>query len=156
MTIYGATGGVVTGQPISPHFGAQNGASQPGGPITQLPSGMPMFEACSRGLVPINALINSINGVGVGVGNAPATVGFNPVTVSETLSSGTGPNTPTGASSAPNGANDQQGFVEGIASVVATEANGPTAVDTSSLTQSPVSGATLLQNVVLVAQGFGG
>lgn len=144
MTIYGPNGGVVTGQPISPFFGAQNGASPAGGPVTTIPAGMPLLEAAARGVVPRNANVTSINGVSASL-----------TTIDDLMANGAGAQlnlgtgTPNVAGNpAGNGAINQQEFVDGTSAASQT-VNGPTPTATESLTSCPVSGATLGANVTL-------
>jgi hypothetical protein len=155
MTIYGPNGGVVVGQPISPNFGAQCGASPAGGPIIELPANMPMLEAMSRGLLPRNAIVATINGVSAGSGDN--------LSVDEAMGSGNGAQVNLGApvnnssgNPATNGAINNQQFSGGITGPVAPSANGPAPTNTETLTSAPVSGATLAVNVGLTANGFQG
>lgn len=154
MTQFGnPVSGLVVGQPISPNFSQQNsGAVSGAAPITQLPTGTPLLVQASNGSVPLNQLVNTINGVSAS-GN-PFT-GGDPCTIAQVLSNGNGSETARGASTALNGANAQQVFVDGIASAIGPSATGPTADNTSSLTECPVSAATLCPNVVLFPH-FGG
>lgn len=153
MTIYGPNGGVVTGQPISPFFGAQNGASPSGGVVTTPPPAMPILEAVGRGLVPLNALVTSVNGISTG---SNSNIGGDQVSVAELISNGNGEATARGTNIGANGAINQQIFVEGIATANAALSTGPTTTNTSTLTEAPVSGATLGTNVTLNAGGFVG
>jgi hypothetical protein len=151
MTVY-QTEGRVIGQPISPSFGAQNGAG--GGGVVSLPAGMSMLEAMSRGILPRNALVASIDGVNTGLGN--------PTPVGDLCSNGAGQQMNLGTSVAGvannpigNGANDQQVFVDGTGAQ-AQLVNGPTPTCTESLTSGPVSVNTNGSAVSLTANGFQG
>lgn len=155
MTIY-QTDGRAVGQPISPSFGAQNGQSgaQAAGASVAIPAGMPIMEAMSRGILPRNALVASINGVSTGLA-APAPVG-------DLCSNGAGqqmnlgiPVAGVAGNPVSNGANDQQQFVDGVG-VVAQLANGPTPTGIESLTSGPVSVNTTGANVSLTSAGFQG
>ena len=176
MTIYGCNGGVVVGQPISPFFGAQNGASPAGGPIISQPTTGPvpggmqatgvqmsMMEAMSRGLMPMNALVNTVSGVSVG--GAVSVIGSDPATVAQTFSNGNGQETCRGtaiAGQANNpvlintGALSQQIFVDGINTANAGLSTGPTPTDISSMVEAPAPGSITTNNVALIAQQFGG
>jgi hypothetical protein len=160
MTLYGPNGGVVNGQPISPFFGAQNGAATPGSPIIPLPAQVnapqvTLLESAARGAVPRNAIVASINGVNAGAGDN--------MSVDEAMGSGNGAQVNLGApvnsssgNPATNGAISNQEFVGGIIGAVASSANGPAATNTETLTSAPISGATVAVNVSLVANGFQG
>lgn len=141
MTIY-QTEGRVAGQPISPSFGAQNGAG--GGGVVAIPAGMSMLEAMSRGILPRNAQVTSINGVGASL-----------TTIDDLMSNGAGNQLNLGTSTpnvagnpAGNGAINQQEFVDGTSAASQT-VNGPTPTAVESLTSCPVSGATLGTNISL-------
>lgn len=153
MTLFRNTDGIVAGQPINPNFGAANGVVAPGAATVQLPAGMPLLVAASLGLVPANCLVNTVNGVSPG-GN-PAVVGSDPATVAQLITNGNGSETGRGASTAPNGAIDQQIFADGFVAASAA-GNGATPKNTSALTECPVAGTTLCQNVALFAGQFGG
>lgn len=144
--------GPVIGQPISPNFGVQFSGAPPANPVTPLQSGVPLLVQASNGSVPINQLVNTINGVSAG---GDPSKGGDPCTISQILSNGNGAETARGASVLPNGANNQQVFVGGIATAQSSLVTGPTAADTSNLTECPVSAATLCQNVALFPQ-YGG
>jgi hypothetical protein len=154
VTIYGPNGGVVVGQPISPFFGAQNGASPAGGPIIQAPLGINVttLEAAARGSLPRNALVTSVNGVSCGAQNGTP--------VDDLMGNGAGAQVNSGVavpgnSGNPptNGAINNQAFVEG-SSAAASLSTGPDPYDTETLTSCPVSQATLVSNLVL--SGFQG
>lgn len=151
-TIANPVTGPVLGQPISPSFGQQFAGTQAvGAPITQLPTGTPLLVQVSTGAVPMNQLVNTINGVSTG-GN-PVT--GDPCTIAQALSNGNGAETARGVSVAANGAASQQIFVDNITDRAAVLSNGPAPTDTSSLTECPVAASTLCQNVALYPQ-FGG
>jgi hypothetical protein len=150
MTLYGATspnaGGI-----MSPFQGTTPGVPT-GASLTALPTGMPLLVAASLGLVPANALVNTVNGISVGAQGT----GGDPVTVSELLCSGNGNQSNLGTPAPPSGgANDQQ-FVQGIAQTAATLANGPSQFNMEPQTIGPVSGGVFCNNVALLASGFGG
>jgi hypothetical protein len=153
MTIYGATDGKVVGQPISPFFGAQNGANA-AAPVIQAPAGInvTMLEAASRGSLPRNANATAVNGVSTGAQN--------PTPIDDLMGNGAGQQVNSGVAvpgvagnPASNGAINQQSFVEGTSAGAATS-TGPDPYDTESLTSAPVSGATLVSNLTL--SGFQG
>lgn len=153
MTLFKSTDGVVAGQPMSPSFGAQNGAQGAGAVGVQLPAGMPLLVAASLGLIPANCLVNTVNSVSPG-GN-PAVIGSDPCSVMQLLSDGNGSETARGASTAPNGAINQQIFSDGFGGP-AQVGNGSIPKNTSALTECPVSGATLCQTVALFSGQFEG
>src|SRR5258708_5774996 len=171
MAIYGPNGGVVIGQPISPFFGAQNGASSPGGPIIQQPTTAPvaggmqatgvqmsLLEACSRGIVPRNAQLATIDGQSVSVG--VSALQGNGVTVDAALAEGNGTNMNLGVA-APQNANNPnsvdtgsintQLFVGGIGNVDDTLSDGPTQTNMESVVSEPLPGSTTTANVGLLA-----
>jgi len=115
---------------------------------------MSMMEAMSRGLVPMNALVNTVNGVSVG--GAVNVIGSDPATVGQTFSNGNGSETCRGTNIGPNGAVNQQIFVDGIATAIGASATGPAATNTASLVEAPVTSATTTANVALIANQFGG
>lgn len=146
MTQYAPAGPLVVGQPISPFFGAQNGASPPG-TLVQIPSGMPMLEAMSRGILPRNADASAINSVSTGAQN--------PTPMDDLMSNGAGNQVNLGVATplvagnpAGNGAANQQQFVDGTAAA-SQLSNGPTPTSVETLTSCPVSGATYGANVTL-------
>lgn len=151
MTIYGTTDGRVVGQPISPSFGAQNGASAAGAGLIELPAGMPLLVAMSLGLVPINALVTSINGQSMAGGG----IGGDVCTVAEMISTGNGACAMRGTPPPPSGGINDQVFA-GNQSAVAMLQNGPTPVNTEAQPLGPVSAAITCNNVALTANGFGG
>jgi hypothetical protein len=176
MTIYGPTGGVVVGQPISPYFGAQNGASPAGGPITQQSTTAPtaggmqatgvqmsLLEACSRGLMPRNAYLASVASVApsAGVSNTNGDA----LSVDEAMSSGNGAEECGGVAVNPNagtpiavttGGVNTQIFVEGIANANGALSTGPTPTNTESVTGAPVPGSMTTASVALVTNSFAG
>jgi hypothetical protein len=176
MAIYGPNGGVVIGQPISPFFGAQNGASPPGGPIIQQPTSAPvtggmqatgvqmsMLEACSRGLIPRNAQLSTIAGQSVSSGIS-ASQGDG-VTVDEAFSEGNGTNVNLGVAVTANANNpnavetagiDNQIFVGGTGSVDDAVSTGQAPTNLSSVVEAPLPGATTTANVGLLAGVFSG
>jgi hypothetical protein len=145
MTIYGPNGGVVVGQPISPNFGAQNGASPAGGAAIALPAGMSMLEAMSRGILPRNAYVTSVNGASTGAGDN--------VSVDELMATGNGNQSMRGTPVPPSGGINDQQFTAGT-SAVALQVNGPTQTNTEPQPLAPVSGAILCGNIA--QSGFGG
>jgi hypothetical protein len=148
MTIYG-NGGPVVGQPMSPNFGAQNGVGQPGGSVVALPPNMPLLEAVSRGILPMNQYLTAVAGQNVGPGD--------PCSVLESMSNGNGEATMRGAPLQvnPNAINNQI-FVDGIATANASLSTGPTPTDTSTIVEAPVSAATTGAGVSLTANSFAG
>jgi hypothetical protein len=167
MTIYGPNGGVVVGQPISPFFGAQNGASPAGGPIIQSPNASPnsgpqltLLEAVSRGMLPRNADATAVAGVSTGAQN--------PTPIDDLMGNGCGnqcnlgvavagtslnPSASPAGGGGPNGAENQQVFGDGE-SASANSATGPDNCNTETLTSGPISGATHVNNLTL--SGFQG
>jgi hypothetical protein len=163
MTIYsGPTQPTVLGQPISGDFGKQAGGAIPAGaPIIPVPlaasiggTNLTTLEAASRGMVPMNALVSTVNGVSVG--GAPTVIGSDPATVLQVLN-GNGQETCRGVNTnGVNGALNQQVFVDGIGSTNAGLSTGPAPTDTSSLVEAPVAASTLLANIALYPQQYGG
>jgi hypothetical protein len=175
MAIYGPNGGVVVGQPISPHFGAQNGANA-AAPVIQQPTSAPvtggmqatgvqmsMLEACSRGLIPRNAQLATIAGQAVSVG--VSALQGDGVTVDEAFASGNGMQVNLGVAVPPNAGNNSavetagvnnQIFVEGIANANAATSTGPTPFNTESVVSAPLPGSTTTANVGLLAGVFQG
>lgn len=175
MAIYGATGGVVVGQPISPFFGAQNGANA-AAPIIQQPTSAPvtggmqatgpqmsMLEACSRGIIPRNAQLSTIAGQSVSVG--VSALQGDGVTVDEAFSEGNGTNVNLGVAVASNANNpnsvetagiDNQIFVGGIGNVDDAVSTGQAPTNLSSVVSAPLPGATTTANVSLLAGVFSG
>ena len=176
MTVFKSTDGVVVGQPMSPNFGAQNGVQGAGGPLISNPTTGPtnvgmqatgvqmsMLEAMSRGLVPLNALVNTVSGVSVG--GAVNVIGSDPATVAQVFSNGNGVETCRGtpvAGQAGNpvltntGALSQQIFVDGINTANAALSTGPTPTDISSLVEAPAPSSITTNNLALIANQFGG
>jgi hypothetical protein len=151
MTLFKSTDGLVCGAPISPFFGAQNGAQGAGAPIIPSPAASPnsgpqvtLLASCANGSMPRNTLVSSVNGVSTG----------NPTSVDDLMANGAGNQVNSGvavngANGNPvqNGAINQQIFVDGVWTAGAASATGPTPTDTETLTSCPVSGATIVSNV---------
>jgi hypothetical protein len=157
MTVFKSTDGLAIGQPMSPFFGAQNGASGAGAPVIQLPTGMPLLVAASLGLVPANALVNTVNGISVGGTVSTNGIGADPCSVMELLSSGNGNQANGGVSQAPiplQGGENQQYTVG--QSAVTMSANGPTPVNVDTLGLSAVAAGIPSNSVGLVSSGFSG
>lgn len=175
MTIYGPNGGVVVGQPISPNFGAQNGASPPGGPIisqpTSAPAGgmqatgvqMPLLEACSRGLMPRNAQLASLAGQAVSAGISGSQ--GDGMTVDEGLSSGNGAQVNLGVAIPGNAQNpnavttacvNDQIFVDGVATQGGAQSTGPAATNIESFISAPTPASITTANVSLLPGVFQG
>lgn len=150
MTLYGNNNNGPVGGIMSPFQGTTPGVN--GGATQQLPAGMSLLEAMSRGLVARNAFVSSVNGVSVG---SNANIGGDNCTVDELVSNGNGNPTERGASIAPAGAQNTQIFADGFGQA-AQQGNGAIPKNTSALTEAPVSGATIASNVTLTSQGFGG
>lgn len=151
MTLYGNGNNAPIGGPMSPFQGTTPGVA--GGATQQLPAGMSIMEAMSRGYVSRNALVNTVNSVSVG---SNANIGGDPTTLDEVITNGNGTPRQLGASIAPAGALNTQIFVDGIASANAALSTGPAPTDSSGLTEAPVSAATIASNISLTSQGFGG
>lgn len=159
MTLYGATDPQAIGQPISPFFGAQNGRQYQGPPTIQAPpvnaSGpqQPALEAVSRGTLPMNALVSTVQGVSVG--GAPGAIGGDPCSVAELFASGNGnqANGGVGQASVPNQQGEQQQYTVGLGAVAMTE-NGPTPSNVDTLGVAPVPASQPTANIGLVASGF--
>jgi len=166
--------GVVVGQPMSPFFGAQQGIGP--APIIEQPTSAPVaggmqatgvqmsiLEACSRGLIPRNALISTVSGVSVSAGIS--NVQGDGMTVDEGLSSGNGAQVSLGVAVAPNAANpnsittmgvNNQIFADGIATANDGLSTGPTPTNTESVTSAPMPGSTTTANVGILAGAFQG
>jgi hypothetical protein len=166
--------GVVVGQPMSPFFGVQGGLGA--APIIEQPTTAPtvgglqatgvqmsMLEACSRGLIPRNALISTVSGVSVSAGIS-ASQGDG-MTVDEGLSSGNGAQVSLGVAVPPNAANpnsvttmgvNNQVFADGIATANDGLSTGPAPTNTESVTSAPMPGSTTTANVGLLAGVFQG
>ena len=152
MTLYGNGNNAPVGGIMSPFQGTTPGVA--GGATQQLPAGMSLLEAMSRGLVSRNSLVNTVNGVSTGLGS--------PTPIGDLCSNGAGQQMNLGVAvpgvagnPVGNGANDQQVFVDGT-SGPAQLANGPTPTCVESLTSGPVSVNTNANSVALVANGFQG
>jgi len=175
MTIYGPNGGVVVGQPISPSFGAQNGANG-AAPVISQPTSAPvtggmqatgvqmsLLEACSRRLMPRNAWVSSVAGVAVSAGVSLSQ--GDPASVDELLSSGNGAQVSLGVAVPPNaqspvavttaGVNTQI-FVEGIGNANDGLSTGPTPTNNESITSAPTPGSITTANVTLISGAFAG
>ena len=176
MTIYGPNGGIAVGQPISPFFGAQNGASPPGGPIIQQPTQAPvtggmqatgvqmsMLEACARGIIPRNAFVASVAGVApaVGISNTNG----DGLSVDEAMSNGNGAQVNEGVAVPPNASNpnavtiagvNTQIFVEGVANANDGLSTGPAPTNIESVTSAPVPASFTTANVSFVSNSFAG
>jgi|HubBroStandDraft_3_1064219.scaffolds.fasta_scaffold07948_2 hypothetical protein len=155
MTVFKSTDGLVVGQPINPNFGAANGAVAPGVNTVQIPPGMPALEAMSRGILPRNQMVQTVNGVSVG--GTINGIGTDNCTAAELFTNGNGAPCvggvpPVGGA---NGANDQQQFVVGT-NANAQIQNGPTTFNTDPLTLAPVSVNTNGSALGLSAGAFGG
>ena len=175
MTIYGPNGGVVVGQPISPSFGAQNGANA-AAPIIEQPTQAPvtggmqatgvqmsLLEACSRGLIPRNAQLATIAGQAVSAGISA--LQGDGVTLDEAFTSGNGTQVNLGVAVPPNAQNNvatttmgvnNQIFVEGVANANAGLSTGPVPTNTESVVSAPLAGSTTTANVTLLTGVFQG
>jgi hypothetical protein len=152
MTVFKATDGIVVGQPISPFFGAQNGIQGAGAPTIQSPAASPtsgpqitMLASVATGSLPRNLELGSVNGVSAGA--------LNPTPIDDLMSNGAGNQVNLGTSTpnvssnpTTNGAINQEQFVAGNVGAAMIQ-NGPTVIDTETLTSGPVSGATLTSNL---------
>lgn len=176
MTVFKSTDGVVVGQPVSPSFGAQNGAQGAAAPTIEQPTQapiaggmqatgvqMPLLEALSRGLIPRNAQISTIAGQPVSVGISVQQ--GDGVTIDEALSSGNGAQTSLGVAVPPNASNpnsvetmgvNNQVFVEGIANANAGLSTGVAPTNTESVVSAPLPGSTTTANVGLLSGVFQG
>ena len=157
MTLYGASDPQVIGQPISPFFGQQQNVRYTGAPVIPSPNASPnsgpqvtLLASVSNGSLPRNALVTTVEGV-----NAASTP------VDDLMSNGAGPQVNEGAAipgangnPSGNGAINQQIFVDGIFTANAALSTGPVPTDIETLTSCPVSGATVVSNVV--TSGFQG
>jgi hypothetical protein len=117
-----------------------------GGPLV-IPGTYTVHQAASLGVLPLNAVLQSVNGVAVGGGQA--------VTVAQILSAGNQGFSVYGPSVAPNGAINQQSFINGIVSGPGVQVSGPSPDGTSTLVQAPITGATLCANLVFTGN-YGG
>jgi hypothetical protein len=154
MTLFKSTDGLVCGQPISPFFGAQNGAQGAGAVVIPSPAAspnsgvqQPIAAAVATGSVPRNALATSINGTAVGAGDN--------CSVDELISNGNGPPALLGTSKTPSGGVNDQNFT-GQLTGVAMQENGPTTVNNEVQPLGPVSSAVLTSNIALTPNGFQG
>jgi hypothetical protein len=155
MTIFKTTDGIVAGQPINPNFGAANGAVAAGVGTVQIPAGMSALEAMSRGILPRNQMIQTVNGVNVG--GTTNGFGTDNCTAAELFTNGNGPPCVAGVPpvGGANGANDQQQFVAGT-NPNAQIQNGPTTTNIDPLPLAPVSVNTNGSALGLSAGAFGG
>lgn len=175
MAIYGATGGVVVGQPISPFFGAQSGASS-AAPVIQQPTQapvtggmqatgvqMPLLEAMARGIIPRNQQLATIAGQSVSAGISQSN--GDGVTLDEALTSGNGNQVNLGAAVPPNAGNNvatttagvnNQFFVQGNANANDNLSTGPAATNVESIISAPLPGSTTTANVTLLSGVFQG
>jgi hypothetical protein len=149
MTIFqNPVTGPVVGQPIQPGFGVQNsGAQAVGAPLTTIPPNMTQLEAASRGIVPLNMNVTSVNGISTGQSD--------PCSMLELMSNGNGVPAMRGAALPPSGGINDQQFAAGYAAPTLQE-NGPTPTNTDPQPLSPVSGAVLGANITLTAGSFNG
>lgn len=176
MTVFKSTDGVAIGQPMSPNFGAQNGASAVGAPVIQQSTTAPtaggmqatgvqmsLLEACSRGVMPRNAYVASVAGVASAAGIS--NVNGDAVSVDEAMSNGNGQQVNQGVAVNPNagnpvaittGAVNDQVFVEGVANANAGLSTGPTPTNIESLTSAPTPASMTTANISLVANSFAG
>jgi hypothetical protein len=158
MTVFKSTDGLVVGQPISPFFGAQNGIQGAGAPVIPSPAASPnsgpqvtALASVANGSLPMNANVTLVNGVATG---AIAGIGGDNASVAEMLSSGNGAPSYNGVAipgsagnPVGNGAINNQIFVDGITTTNAALSTGPVSTDVSTLTQAPMTGATVVSNV---------
>jgi hypothetical protein len=176
MTVFKSTDGVAVGQPMSPFFGAQNGAQGAGAPTIQQPTTAPvaggmqatgvqmsLLEACSRGIIPRNQQLSTIAGQSVS-GGISALQGDG-VSLDEAFASGNGMQINLGTAVAPNAGNNststlstlsQQFFVEGTATANDALSTGPTPTNNESIVSAPLAGSTTTANVTLLTGVFQG
>jgi len=149
MTIYGSPvqGQGIVGAQLAPGFGVQSAGGAPAAVAVSPPPAMPLAEAMSRGVLPRNANVSSVNGVNTGLNN--------PTPVADLCTNGCGAQLNLGVAipgvagnPATNGANDLQQLVDGTGAQ-AQQVNGPTPTSTETLTSAPVSVNTLCTNVSL-------
>jgi hypothetical protein len=149
LTIYGSPvqGQGVLGAQLHPNFSQQNAGGAPAAVTVSPPANMPLMESMSRGVVPRNANVSSINGVSTGLNN--------PTPIADLCTNGAGAQLNLGVAvpgvagnPASNGANDLQEFVDGTGAQ-AQQVNGPTPTSTETLTSAPVSTNTTCGNVSL-------
>jgi hypothetical protein len=176
MTVFKSTDGVAVGQPMSPFFGAQNGAQGAGAPTIQQPTTAPvaggmqatgvqmsLLEACSRGIIPRNQQLSTIAGQSVS-GGISALQGDG-VSLDEAFASGNGAQVNLGVAVAPNAGNNvavttmgvnNQIFVEGTATANDTLSTGPTPTNNESVVSVPLAHSTTTANVGLLSGVFQG
>ncbi len=165
MTIY-VNSGPAVGQPISPSFGAQNGLGAT--PVIQQPTTAPvaggmqatgvqmsLLEACSRGIIPRNALVASVAGVSCGAQNATPIDDLIGNGAGAQVNGGIAVNGAFGNPAQGGGVNNQQ-FVDGNVTLNAGLSTGPAPTGNEILTSAPVSAGTTTANVALQAGGFQG
>lgn len=166
MTIYGTVDARAVGQPISPSFGAQNGqlgaapviqqpTSAPGAGMQATGVQMPLLEACSRGIIPRNALVTSVAGVSCGAQNATPIDDLIGNGAGAQANGGVAVNGAFGNPAQGGGVNNQQ-FVDGNVTSNAGLSTGPAPTGNETLTSAPVSAGTTTANVALQAGGFQG
>ena len=176
MTIYGATDPPAVGQPMSPFFGAQNGAGKTTAPIIEQPTIAPVpggmqvtgvqmtiLEACARGIIPRNAQMATIAGQAVSAGISA--LQGDGVSFDEALSSGNGMQVNLGVPVPPNGNNpgsvtimgvNNQQFVDGVANANDTLSTGVAPTDIESVVSAPLPGSTTTANITLLTGIFQG
>jgi hypothetical protein len=149
MTIFqNPVTGPVVGQPISPNFSQQfSGAQAAGAPLTTIPPAMTQLEALSRGVVPANMNVTSVNGISTGAND--------PCSMLELMTNGNGVPTMRGTALPPSGGQNDQQFAVGTSALTFQE-NGPTPTNCEPQTLSPVSGAVTGANIALTAGSFNG
>jgi hypothetical protein len=162
MTLFKSTDGYVCGQPISPNFGAANGASPAGAVVIQSPNSspnsgvqQPTLEAVGRGSMPANALVSTVAGVSTGGSVTAPGIGADPCSVVELLSSGNGNQANGGVGQPSINAEqaEQQQYAVGETAVAMTQ-NGPTPVNVDTLGVAPVPAGIPTNQIGLVASGF--
>lgn len=153
MTLYGNGNNAPVGGIMSPFQGTTPGVA--GGATQQLPAGMTILEALSRGLVSRNSLVNTVNGVSVG--GPTGVIGADPCSIDELLSTGNGNQANQGVSLAPVAGQigENQQYVVGLSSN-ASLSNGPASENTDPIGIAPVPAGLPISSVALIAQGFSG
>jgi hypothetical protein len=152
MTIYSnPVTGPVVGQPISGDFGKQNSGAPPANTVVAIPPSMSLLEACARGVVPRNSMVTAIAGVSTGAQN--------PTPIDDLCANGAGNQVNAGVaipSAFGNPVIDIAGAVApplktvaGTFTANAAQTNGPTPIDSETLTSCPVSLATTGANITL-------
>jgi hypothetical protein len=162
VTVFKSTDGLVVGQPISPSFGAQNGAQGAGAPVIQSPPVSPAsgpqisaLEQAGKGSLPVNALVSTVNGVSVGGVVTGPGIGADPCSVMELISSGNGnqANGGVGQGPIPGQPSENQQYLNGEGAPTML-ANGPTPVNVDTLGVAPVPAGTPMNQIGLVSSGF--